>query len=845
MSISGHSILVASTITPANTLELASNTGPFGIFTRTFEPPIPVFDEEYADSPDSEGAKRTRSRPQDPVGKGSLRIVGADKGTFKVAVAQVEEMFEEIRRAKGTLAWTPPDGTQVTYDLESFRFTGMPADIGMSMWRAEPEYEFTSLPYGRLAPVWMADASNLLAPIVDPSFESGLAGWSTLNGGAQLFTVADAWYGTHSMQITTSNGVVNSGTGTNASAAVTVNNTYTAAAMIKAVPGQEGKLVRIRLEERTAADAVVNSTTFDQVLTDEFVQISVTRAFGATGAKARIYIESADAGSSKVFYVDGVQIKQEATASPFSTTTANSGAALTRVDLPPIPGSVDALVRLILRDGSGNARNHWEWGLGATSDFPAGGEQLLAATLTLTGTTVLAARAGSVSANPARTTLGNLPASCGKSAVLAHVGPIHPKVRVQGNGTGPIYVRLAYRIQGGAWSRTPYQSIPANKLGTWREVDFKKVIKVPLAFAGAQSLELQAEAYSSNAGDTLDLDIYEILPALRFGKARSPADGGDISTPTAWDDFVQAAGVLVGKAARVGGAWATMAGMSGTDFSVTGAAAFAAIRTATADGNISTGNAGRFDYPSGVANVGVCTLQCDLPISIATTAGLSALQGIGKMVSTSTWFVAVLDRGTVTAGPLTLRIYERNAAGAVAQLASVVLPASIISVSGQPQQPRMKLDIPDLYGNWRVKVWMSNTNEPAAWTLDSSVVGGLSGGAAYALSRVGIYDVWQSALVGTRAWENFTVWVPTITPITGANGDLEIRHNVALRASNGAKVPYEGGYLRIPPGGPSNRSYTILGKGRRNDIDLLPDDQVADNAQLLVQATPRVLLTSR
>lgn len=127
-----------------------------------FDPPLPGRENTYAESADSEGRRRIRSRAPNPEGKVALVIAAATEALFWGYVDQVQELVESAHRAKGTLRYEPArDGEPVTFDLEAARVTGLPQrGTTVRVLVCTAEIEFECRPYGRLDPVtWFTDLS--------------------------------------------------------------------------------------------------------------------------------------------------------------------------------------------------------------------------------------------------------------------------------------------------------------------------------------------------------------------------------------------------------------------------------------------------------------------------------------------------------------------------------------------------------------------------------------------------------------------------------------------------------------------------------------------------------------
>lgn len=120
----------------------------------------------YAESADSDGRRRVRSKSQNAEGKIGLHISGTSDSHFWGKVDNVIELVESAHRNKGSIVYQPPGGTAVAYDLESITVTGLPQEgIELRRRRADAEITFEVLPYGRLNEVTLVSGGTLDGPI--------------------------------------------------------------------------------------------------------------------------------------------------------------------------------------------------------------------------------------------------------------------------------------------------------------------------------------------------------------------------------------------------------------------------------------------------------------------------------------------------------------------------------------------------------------------------------------------------------------------------------------------------------------------------------------------------------
>jgi hypothetical protein len=118
---------------------------------------LPVVTDEntYAEGSDSEGRSRIRSRATNSeAGSFSVFFKATTGALFWDAVDNLQELVLSAHRNKGTLAYTPPGGVSVTYDLEAINLTDLPQrGVQLRQFHGEATVSFEVKPYGRLAAV--------------------------------------------------------------------------------------------------------------------------------------------------------------------------------------------------------------------------------------------------------------------------------------------------------------------------------------------------------------------------------------------------------------------------------------------------------------------------------------------------------------------------------------------------------------------------------------------------------------------------------------------------------------------------------------------------------------------
>lgn len=135
--------------------------------------PVPQYDEEYAESTDTEGGLLVRSRLQNAVGNGQVILSGTTEAEFAQWKTIWDQTVQQIRRTAiikggvgGTLAYTPDGDVTRTYDILSIRLVGEPYDGVVARGYVQySDFEFTCKPLARLTPVALVVNSTSTLPV--------------------------------------------------------------------------------------------------------------------------------------------------------------------------------------------------------------------------------------------------------------------------------------------------------------------------------------------------------------------------------------------------------------------------------------------------------------------------------------------------------------------------------------------------------------------------------------------------------------------------------------------------------------------------------------------------------
>lgn len=137
--------------------------------------PAVQWDEEYAESRETEGGFRTLARPQNLAGAGAVNLSANDGAGLQALRETWEQTINDVHHYGGELIRTPDDGAAITYDLTSLRLTGLTlTPVTEGQGHARSTFDHTCLPFGRLAQsavVVSASGSTPLLELVVPELD--------------------------------------------------------------------------------------------------------------------------------------------------------------------------------------------------------------------------------------------------------------------------------------------------------------------------------------------------------------------------------------------------------------------------------------------------------------------------------------------------------------------------------------------------------------------------------------------------------------------------------------------------------------------------------------------------
>lgn len=179
--------------------------------------------------------------------------------------------------------------------------------------------------FGTKAAQMSAATANLLS---NPSFETGITGWSATGGATLDQTTADAYIGAYAMRITH---VAASTSGAIATYTTATQSTYTASAYVRSyIDSDIGDNVSLLLRF-TYTDASTSDVSVNHTLTDAWARISVTATTNGAKTLSSVAVQLRDLLSGAAHYslVDAVQLEESAFATGYCDGSLGSGHAWT------------------------------------------------------------------------------------------------------------------------------------------------------------------------------------------------------------------------------------------------------------------------------------------------------------------------------------------------------------------------------------------------------------------------------------------------------------------------------------------------------------------------------------
>lgn len=246
---------------------------------------------------------------------------------------------------------------------------------------------------------------------------------------------------------------------------------------------------------------------------------------------------------------------------------ANSSAPVLILDVPDVPGDVEAETTLVITESATQNRRYVQWGAGpdVTNALIIDSDSLMTTGFGGTQTTRTGAYDPDVAGNNAiSASVGDEVAVCGTGA-LGHRGTFRVFARVQASAAAA-RVRLSWQNNDGPFTANRWATI--RDADTWEDVDLG-LISLDETDVGTQEWSGRLIGRSADpdvAQATLYVDFVALMPVDHgYGVARavSPNLTGVL---TAFDHFssTTSGGNLNGRASPAGGSWVTSG--AATDF---------------------------------------------------------------------------------------------------------------------------------------------------------------------------------------------------------------------------------------------------------------------------------------
>lgn len=502
--------------------------------------------------------------------------------------------------------------------------------------------------------------------------------------------------------------------------------------------------------------------------------------------------------------------------------------------LSSVPGSAYGIGRLVVTDAASQSRRWVCWGLESrwlpTSGAPSliiDSTSMVTAGFAGTTATHSGAYSGATLNVISATLRTQLQAICGLGN-LSHVGSFRPQLRFYASAT-TMAVRLTFQTLDGPFRSLSYK-VPV--VAGWNHVDLG-LITIPVSTLGTQRWTGRLEAYSTaTGGETFEPDVVCMVPAERFGRALATYAYGT-GLIVARDEFtaITAGTALNARVAPLGGSWATSGAatdFAAADITVGGEAEETMSRATTSDAGRRYGILGSANYVA----TEVATRFYATPPPAGTSLPLMGV--IARWVDASNHVAVIHD------------------AGEGWSVQKVVAGVTTTLVSGNVSP------VASTWYGMRVVIHASGTGH--AWLLDSNGATiqsrgfsdpVLATGGALASGKPGIVDSNTSAGATTRHYDDFYAATPAAEPaVCYASQSIEFRHDSTLRKDAtgtyaGPPPEYVGGRFFVPPAGGPNRSTRIAVMAKRNNIETMADDNIADSTTVEVRITPRYLAVPR
>lgn len=505
------------------------------------------------------------------------------------------------------------------------------------------------------------------------------------------------------------------------------------------------------------------------------------------------------------------------------------------IEVSDVTGDVPAEARLVITDGSTEARRWVEWGLEqryydsvSPSDLFIDSADLVTTGFAGSSTALSGAYGGSAIS----TTLLSQPVAVCGTGDLDHIGTFRVKARVWAASVNE-YWRLTWQDGDGPFGSNDYVQPVAG--GAFNELDLG-LITVQEAEVGDQKWSGRIEAWTSTSGGELgELDYLMIFPR---GEGYGRLEGSYTyrsGVVTGHDEFSSASGTLNARTAPAGGSWATSGAT--TDFSE-------ATDILDSSNIVESRSTSVTEVSPRIALLGTGT-PTDTEVGIdvhfdATNKGTKSAFAIARYVDSSNYAFAQIQRLTWNGQPASFQF------GYVLAGTTTVLGMSTFTL---PLASYHTIRIV-AYASGRLLAWALDANGNTLASGEAIAASVLGSSGTLASGKVGFADQSNGSASIPRYYDNFYTATPAAESLIINSGQsLEIRSDSNLRQSaDGASygdIPSRGSRLFIPQAGDADLTTRIAARATREDIITSASRNDGDSLTIAVHYTPRFLVVPR
>lgn len=400
---------------------------------------------------------------------------------------------------------------------------------------------------------------------------------------------------------------------------------------------------------------------------------------------------------------------------------------------------------------------------------------------------------------------------------LTHQGTYRLMARVYTTSATPPYLRFIYDV-GDLTGPTENDQVAIPGPSNFYLVDLGEV-RLDAAPVGTHRWQGAIQAMGAAGGENVYIDRLWFWPmdeACFTGTAPIDSSVG-LAGCAARDEFNQSSGNLdAPKAAPIGGNWAEAGRTGAAGFQID---SISHILKRTQIGDADETGGGTYAL-SGVAAFTSQVVKVDIQVDrIPGSGGVGQISSVlARYIDTNNFWRFSYVPSNV--GHPQIRV-EKKVAGVLTLLKS-------INMDGWQGSQYYTLQIfAGKTGVWAAYVFLSggSPGDAIAIGMDSD----LATGGALASGKPGVYDGYADAVVtGTRRYDNFAAWVPTLDAAVYANQSAYLRTDGNYRESSdglsvGPIADPTGDLLRLPVSGDEGRPVEMMVKLSPGDFDQVPD----------------------